>query len=111
MNNVRNTVTCARCAKNFSFEHIRFLPDGKRVACLECLGIIQKDTTQKHERDGKVYDYQCLDCHHMFKRGVKNQPRICPACGKNKLMKFEKEKLDSKKLLQIADDPRLDEVK
>ena len=106
----RRTVRCARCNKDFPFDQVRYLPDGKRMGCVTCLGAVQHEEKVQREREGTMHDYQCLQCRYQFARNALRAPRCCPSCASPKLVRFEKSKLTSSQLLRIADDPRLERM-
>lgn len=110
MSDLRRTVRCTRCNEVYDFSQVRYLPDGKRIACFVCLGIEKKQEAARRKREGQIFDYQCINCRYQFSRSALHKPRVCPECGGKRFIKFEKEKLTSRDLLKIADDPRLDQV-
>jgi DNA-directed RNA polymerase subunit RPC12/RpoP len=107
---IRRGVKCARCAKEFGFDDVRYLPDRSGVACKGCLGIIDKEHAEVRKREGKLFSYQCLGCRYKFSRTANNKPEVCPQCGKRDFIKFEPSKLTAANILKIADDPRLDQL-
>lgn len=107
---VRRTVRCTRCQKDFAFDSVRRLPTRSAFACKPCLGIVEKELDIKKKRIEKLFDFQCLGCHYQFRRSAENVPRVCPQCGESGFVKFEKDKLSSKHILRLADDPRLDKM-
>lgn len=110
MADIRNTARCGRCGKDFPFSQVRYLPDGKRLACRPCLGTAQKESEDEIKRQEQLFDYQCVACRYRFQRTPGKEVRLCPSCGETTLLKFDSERLDGKKILKLADDPRLDDI-
>lgn len=110
MTDIRRGVKCARCAKEFGFNDVRYLPDRSGMACKACLGIIDKEHADARKREGKLFGFQCITCRYRFSRTANNTPEVCPQCGKRDFIKFEPEKLKASTILKLADDPRLDRL-
>src|SRR6187549_2101870 len=103
----RRFLRCSRCKKDLPFDQVRYLPNGKDVSCVTCLGIVQRERHDLDRIDERQYTYQCVDCRYQFRRSAIHSPRGCPQCGSKKLLKAEANKLSSASLLRAADDPRL----
>ena len=110
MGDIRRGVKCTRCAKEFTFNDVRYLPDKSGMACKACLGIIDREHAEVRKREGKLFGFQCISCRYRFHRSANNKPEVCPQCGKRDFLKFEKEKLTAHNILKLADDPRLEHV-
>ncbi len=104
---IRRLLRCSRCKKDLPFDQVKYLPNGRDVACVACLGIVQRERHELDRIDERKYTYQCVDCRYQFRRNALNTPRGCPQCGSKRLIKAQESKLDSASLLRAADDPRL----
>lgn len=110
MTDPRRSVRCNRCQKDFAFDQVRMLPTRQAFACKQCLGIVERELDMGRRVQEKLFDFQCLQCRYQFERSLANTPKVCPRCGESGMVKFEKGKLSSKRLLDMADDPRLEKL-
>jgi DNA-directed RNA polymerase subunit RPC12/RpoP len=97
---IRDTVRCVRCGKDVPFREVRYLPDGRRVACLTCQGIVVKEERERERRERSPSDFQCVRCHHQFRRSFATMPKACPQCSSPKLIRFQAHDLTAGKLLR-----------
>jgi DNA-directed RNA polymerase subunit RPC12/RpoP len=104
---IRRLMHCSRCGKDYPFDQVRYLPTGSGVACVTCLGVVQRERHALEHIDERQLTYQCVDCRYQFRRSLLHAPRGCPQCGGKRLLKAESGKLTSASLLRAATDPRL----
>ncbi len=103
----RRSMRCVRCTKDYPFDKVRYLPNGRGFACLSCLGIVEREREQLNRIEERSFTYQCVDCRYQFKRSLANAPRSCPQCGSKRMIKAQADRMSSADLLRAADDPRL----
>ncbi|MBR9700659.1 hypothetical protein GOV11_02235 [Candidatus Woesearchaeota archaeon] len=110
MSEVRRSVRCTRCGEEYDFDQVRFLPNGNDLACFVCLGLEQKQEEEQERKEGRIFDYQCIDCRFKFSRNATNLPKVCPDCSNHNFVRYEKGTLDANRVIKMADDPRLDRM-
>ncbi len=97
-----DTARCSRCKRDYPFAQVRYLPDGKSIACHACLGVVAKEAGKEAKaREGKQRDFQCVACRYTFRRSDASPPRACPQCGERRMIGFEREKMTGDALLKL----------
>ena len=112
---VERELKCKRCSKFVPIVELRMEPDGKSYLCNECRANRTPQTAIKQNKTPvgvpvggpRISKYQCVKCHHMFKRSA-TVDAVCPICAGTKLIKYEK--LDADKIIKLSEDKRFENL-
>lgn len=85
---------CTICKFDYPFEEIRYSEDGKKLLCTGCSKVFKNKVPKaeikavEKESDDSV-KVICMDCRYNFRLKKAQAKKICPYCGKSRLMKQE----------------------
>mgnify|MGYP001619011419 CR=1 FL=1 len=89
----RNTdvkIKCYKCGNEYSMSMMRMDPNGKNLACRNCLErkIVHKseipiktETKNQKQEESHIREYFCKECKYNFKRAKHIVVSTCPYCG------------------------------
>ena len=83
---------CSACKISFPFQNIKYGIDGKSIVCADCFNKSSRESNSLSTgfgafKNSGIIKFICIDCRYHF--SLKKNSRInkiCPYCGKNKLM-------------------------
>lgn|SRR3989338_2642738 len=85
--------TCSICKFEYPFDEIRYSDDGKKILCTGCSKVFKNKvpkTEIKAVEKEEFIKVICMDCRYNFRiKSGPNAKKMCPYCGKGKLMKQE----------------------
>ena len=88
--------TCKICKGRFEFGKVKYLDDGKSLACIECIKKMNKLKSSKEEKpkaineEPKKLKLICVDCRYKFAISKKSSATVrCPYCSGSNLLKDE----------------------
>lgn len=77
---------CTKCNGSFPFESIKYNEE-KNLVCVDCHGKSAKNIDAGLKSDSGIIKFICVDCRYHFSlRKDSKINRLCPYCGKGKLM-------------------------
>ena len=83
---------CTECKGSFPFENIKYGFENNLV-CVDCFSKSNKRSGNlgsgfgAYKNDSNIIKFICIDCRYHFSLKKDSKiSRICPYCGKNKLM-------------------------
>lgn len=84
-------IKCYKCGNEYAMDMMRMDPNGKNLACRNCLerGSSKKEqpkSMQEAKQEPAMKEYFCKECKYSFKRAKHLSVSTCPYCGSGSLM-------------------------